>query len=407
MSAALASVPVVHSPAPDYDQPIFESPAMGGVILRRKHGSPSTFGTPVSDVRSSNQMSSRRRKTCAIIGLSDITASPSPPSTTGARSPLPYSHAAAIARIPSLTVSAICDMNPAAIANFQNIWGDTWDAAEIYTDGFTLIEHESPDILAIVTPDHLHADLVITSAEKGIPAIMCEKPLATSLEDADRIIEACSRNGTRITVDHTRRWDPFFHQAKLLIDDGRIGEVLTVNGTLHGPRTMLYRNGTHILDLMHYYAGSKPVRVAARLEDGFDDFTAYRGDGGHEPSSEPGALAYIEYENDARGQFNGIKGNFMLTEWDVIGTQGRIRIGSSHAELWELDATTDRLVQIPFPASVYMTGGIQGAWEELIAALDDSDVRLRSDAHSARATVATIDAMLQSHQQESKLIDLR
>jgi len=343
--------------------------------------------------------------TCAIIGLSEITSAPATPSTRGGRSPLPGSHAAAIARIPGLTVSAICDMNPDAIASFHQRWDSCWPDMRDYTDAFEMIGQEAPDILAVVTPDHLHRDIVVAAAEKGIPAIMCEKPLATSVKDADAIIAACEQHGTRIQVDHTRRWDPFFHQARLLIDEGRIGDVISVTGTLHGPRAMLYRNGTHILDLMHSYAGAPPTAVSARLEPGYDEFTAYRGDGGHLPSSEPAASAYIEYANGVRGQYNGLKGEFMLVEWDVIGSGGRIRIGANHAELYVHHPDLG-LAQVPFPASVIMTGGIQGAWEDLIAALTDDQHEVRSTARDARATVATIDAILRSHQQQGKLVAL-
>lgn len=349
----------------------------------------------------------RSKRTCAIIGLSEITSAPSTPTLNGGRNPLPYSHAAAIARVHGLAVSAICDIVPDSISAFEEKWGETWPGMSTYTDAFELIERESPDILAVVTPDHLHADLVVAAAGKGIPAIMCEKPLATSLSDADRMITACREHGTRITVDHTRRWDPFFHQAKLLIDEGRIGDVITVTGTLHGPRAMLYRNGTHIIDLMHYYAGSRPVRVSGRLEPGFDDFTEYRGDGGRDPSSEPGASAYFEYESGARGHYTGMKGTFMMVEWDVIGTLGRIRIGGNHAELWIWNDQLQTLAQIPFPAAIYMTGGIQQAWEELVESLDDPSVRLRSDAEAARQNVATIDGILRSHQVSGALVDLQ
>lgn len=346
-------------------------------------------------------------RTCAVIGLSDITSSPSEASLAWGRHPLPYSHAAAIARIPNLRISAICDLNPTTIAAFEERWGGTWPGMATYTDAFELIALESPDILAVVTPDHLHADIVVAAAERGIPAIMCEKPLATSLADADGMIAACRTHGTRITIDHTRRWDPYFHQAKLLIEAGRIGEVITVTGTVHGPRAMLYRNGTHVIDLMQHYAGSRPVRAAGRLEPGFDDFTEYRGDGGREPSSEPAAMAYIEYKSGARGHYNGMKGpRFMLVEWDVIGTKGRIRIGGTDAELWLWSHELGTLAQVPFPASTYMTGGIQGAWEELLATLDDPSVRLRSDAEAARHNVATIDAILRSHQRNGALVEL-
>ena len=150
--------------------------------------------------------------------------------------------------------------------------------------------------------------------------------------------QACDRLGLDVravrAVEHTRRWDPFFHRAKELIDAGAIGEVRTVTGTLHGERAMIFRNGTHIVDLMNYYAGSAPTAVFAKLEEGFEDFTEYRGDGGHAPESEPGASAFITYANGVRGFYNGTKGTFGNAEWDVVGPTGRIRISGNVAELW-------------------------------------------------------------------------
>lgn len=342
---------------------------------------------------------------CAIVGLTWITSGPATPSLNGGRMALPYSHAAALARIPAAQVTAICDIVPEATERFLDQWGDTWPGITPYTDVTAMLDEEEIDVLAVATPDDRHADIVVDAAERGIPAIMCEKPLATTLADADRMIEAIDAHGTIVSVEHTRRWDPFFHQVKALIDAGRIGDVQTITGTLHGERAMLFRNGTHIIDLMGYYAGAEPGRVFAQLEPGYDDYTEYQGDGGHDPASEPGASAYIEYTSGVRGFYNGLKGSFGLTEWDIIGMTGRLRINGATAELWTLDETTQELVQRPFPATMVMTGAIEEAYLELFAALREGGP-LRSTARDARQTVAVLDAILRSNQTGS-LVDVR
>ncbi|HWV36118.1 MAG TPA: Gfo/Idh/MocA family oxidoreductase, partial [Thermomicrobiales bacterium] len=172
-----------------------------------------------------------------------------------------------------------------------------------------------------------------------------------------------------------------------------------------GERAMLYRNGTHILDLICYYAGAAPSRVFARLEPGYDDFTSYRGDGGHDPASEPGASAYIEFENGVRGFYNGTKGKIGLTEWDILGTAGRIRINPSTAELWTLDAETGELVLRPFPATLLMTGAIQAAYEELFDVLANGG-HTRSTPRDARQTLSVIDAILRSNHAGGMLTDV-
>lgn len=342
---------------------------------------------------------------CALVGLSGITSAPVSTSLAGGRHALPYSHASALAAIPEAEVVAICDMVPALNESFVERWGETWPEMTPYTDVQEMIAREKIDVLAVCTPDDKHAEIVILAADKGIPAILCEKPLATTLHDADRMIEAIERNKTVCSVEHTRRWDPFFHRAKEIIDAGLIGEVRTVTGTLHGERAMIFRNGTHILDLMVYYAGSTPTHVFSLLEAGFDDFAEYRGDGGHDPASEPGASAFIQFANGVRGFYNGTKGTPANAEWDVAGTKGRLRISASEATLWTLDTETNELVQRAFPASMVMTGALQGAYLELFAALDHGHA-LRSTPRDARNTVALLAGMLASHQSGNCLVTL-
>jgi predicted dehydrogenase len=343
---------------------------------------------------------------CAIIGLTPIASAPAVPSLNGGRGILPYSHASALARIPNATVVAICDIVPAMTEKFAAQWGETWPEMTIYHDAAAMMAEQQIDVLSVVTPDNRHADIVVSAAAAGIPAIMCEKPLATTLEDADRMIAAVEAHDTKISVEHTRRWDPYWHQIKRMIESGAIGDVISIVGTLHGERAMLYRNGTHLIDLINYYAGSAPERVFARLEPGFDDFLAYRGDGGHDPASEPGGTAYIEYANGIRGVYNGVKGKINLFEIDVLGTAGRFRMNSDHAEYWSRDAENGQLVLRPFPANLFMIGGIQGAYEELFAAMQ-GHATIRSTPRDARQAISVIDAILRSNHAGGTMVETR
>jgi predicted dehydrogenase len=342
---------------------------------------------------------------CALVGLSGIATSPATPTLGGGRSILPYSHASALAAIPQAEIVAVCDLFPAAIERFRERWGSRWPDARTYTDVAQMLDSEEIDILAICTPDDRHADIFVDAANRGIPAILCEKPLATTLDDADRMIAAADANGTIAAVEHTRRWDPYYHRVKELIDAGVIGEVKTVAGTLQGERAMLFRNGTHIVDLICFYAGAEPTHVFAHLEEGFDDFTEYRGDGGHDPGSEPGASAYITFANGARGFYNGTKGTPAHHEWDIAGSKGRIRISPAVAELWTFEESIGEMVQRVFPAGMVMTGAIQGAYLELMGALEGT-ASVRSTPRDGRNTVALLIGMLASHQAGNRLIDL-
>ena len=109
--------------------------------------------------------------------------------------------------------------------------------------------------------------------------------------------------------------------------------------------------------------------------------------------------------NGVRGFYNGTKGTFGNAEWDVVGPTGRIRISGNVAELWTAEQGTGQQVSRPFPATMVMTGAIQGAFEELIRVLEHGGTT-RSTAREARMTVEILVAMLASQQQGNRLVSL-
>ena len=176
-----------------------------------------------------------------------------------------------------------------------------------YTNHKDMLASEELDIVTCGVSDHRHADIVVNAANKpGVKGIYCEKPLATTVEDTDRMLAACEANGVVLSVDHTRRFTPLWRYAKeQLLDKGEIGEVQWVFARLQGPRAMLFRNGTHVVDAMLWFTGTtgnepKPSWVMADMEAGYEDFDRYgqRGmDGGKDPSLEPAVNGYVAFEN--------------------------------------------------------------------------------------------------------------
>ena len=69
------------------------------------------------------------------------------------------------------------------------------------------------------------------------------------------------------------------HTKDEIVGGGHIGDVKYVIGTLSGGRAMLFRNGTHCVDAICYYADSEPVWVSAELEEGYEDYDEYKGHG--------------------------------------------------------------------------------------------------------------------------------
>ena len=104
------------------------------------------------------------------------------------------SHVGSISTMPDVELSAVCDINPEALERFRASWSERWPETRLYADYGEMLEGEDLDILTVATSDHLHTKIVIDGAESGVKGIFCEKPIATTLEDADAMIAACERN---------------------------------------------------------------------------------------------------------------------------------------------------------------------------------------------------------------------
>jgi predicted dehydrogenase len=338
----------------------------------------------------------------ALIGLSWIAADPAGPASDPALgTAVPFSHASAMAAIPEIDVVAVCDIATAARDHFVEQWGGRWPGLRVYDEYRTLLERERPDLVAVVTPDNLHTAPVLAAIEFGARAIFCEKPLATSLDEADQIIAAAVSSGVTICVDYTRRWLPEFVEARRLARSGAIGRLSQIVVHLGGPRAMLFRNHTHAIDLLNYFAEADPDWVVAELEPGFADYgTTYRGDGGSDPSTDPGANYYVAFANGVRAYVTGMKDTVPEFRIDLIGARGRLSRDAEGFRLITFESedlrTKPPVARIEPLSPRWTVSGIQAALLELIAAIDTGRPTA-SSPETARRTVAITQAILESH----------
>ncbi|MBI3910213.1 MAG: Gfo/Idh/MocA family oxidoreductase [Armatimonadetes bacterium] len=333
----------------------------------------------------------------AIVGLSSIGARRPEPIRNGALVlPMPGSHVAAYAVLPQVEVVAFCDLKADLLARFRADWSDVWPEARGYENYGEMLAREDIDLLSVVTGDNRHADIVVDACQAGVRAIFCEKPLATTLADADRMIAACGARGVVMSVDHTRRWMAIWQRAREAIRAGEIGRPARIIATLGGPRAMLFRNGTHLLDAVNFLVESDPVWVVAALDPGFEDYCEYRGDGGHDPASEPGGAAIVEYASGARAFINASKGTPSEFSVTVIGESGKIAVSDVGAELYRAAVGATR----PLHPGGWRLQGIAAGVEELIRALE-SGSEVSSPPEAARQALAIIVAMLESQRRGS------
>ena len=102
-----------------------------------------------------------------------------------------------------------------------------FNISKVYREPVTLLDAQRPDVVHILTPPQTHAEIGIAAMEAGAH-VLVEKPMAVSLEEADRMVATAQRMGVHLCVDHNRLFDPVMLQTKQMIARGELGEVVGV-----------------------------------------------------------------------------------------------------------------------------------------------------------------------------------
>lgn len=339
------------------------------------------------------------RYRAVIVGLTGIGAA-RPPEPQG----LPFyrgkarSHAAAYHQHAQTDVVGVCDLRQEALDQFQELWSDVWPGMRYYIDYREMLDREKPDLISVVTPDHLHADITIEAIRSGVRAVLCEKPIATTLEDADRMIAAADEYGVPLSIEHTRRWSPGVHAVREMIREGTLGVLRNIVANLYGPRAMLFRNGTHIIDMICFFAEANPQWLCAALEPGFDHFTEYKGDGGHDPGTDPAANALIQFDNGVRAYYNAVKSApFTGSQFELVCDEARIELSDRQTTVIRSTGHFEWNRTELVPDQEYLLTHQAGAVAELVHVLEHGGA-LVSPAREARKGLEIMLGILRSQE---------
>jgi predicted dehydrogenase len=98
--------------------------------------------------------------------------------------------------------------------------------ARVYTDYVPMLREQKPDIAVVATPDPLHREPVLAAIEAGTPAIIQEKPMATTVADAEEMLDAAERAGARIFVNYANRGSPLDRATHYVIQQGLLGQIV-------------------------------------------------------------------------------------------------------------------------------------------------------------------------------------
>lgn len=233
-------------------------------------------------------------------------------------------------------VVAISDLYPEKVCGIL----PSFDSGRVYKTYQELLDHErhNIDILSVVTNGPTHAEVTIQASKAGIPNILCEKPMATNLKDAQRVIETCKKNHTRLAVNHIRRWSSDYSRLKEMISRGVIGDIRHLYFSCGS--TGIGNFAIHFFDTARYIMNSEAEWIT-----GFLDTTGTPNPRGA-AFVDPGGYGIIKFRNGSRFFIDTSEDTGVQYSFQIVGTTGRIIVDELNNS-WKIRAREEKDKPVP------------------------------------------------------------
>ncbi|WP_235967829.1 Gfo/Idh/MocA family protein [Streptomyces mesophilus] len=263
-------------------------------------------------------------------------------------------------------LAAICGRDATAVQAAADRHG--WAAAE--TDWRALINRDDVQLVDICTPGDSHAEIAIAALEAG-KHVLCEKPLANTVEEAEAMLEAAERAAARgqlAMVGFNYRRVPAMALARQMVADGRIGAIHHVRVTYlqdwlvdpefpltwrlereHAGSGALGDLGAHIVDLAQYVTGSQITGVSALTETFIRERPLLAGSSAGLSGAASGERGQVTVDDAAlfTGRFaNGALASFEATRF-ATGRKNALRL-ELNGEKGSLAFDLERLNELEF-----------------------------------------------------------
>lgn len=322
--------------------------------------------------------------------------------------PTPVTHAGALAVVPQIELVAGASRGLEHLHAFGKRWGVT----ALYQDYHEMFAREKLDIVCIATHPGLHRPIVEAAVAAGVKGILCEKPLALSLTDADALVAACRAHSCVLAVNHSRRWDPAHRQAKQMVERGLIGDLVAIYGFCQGVKPFpawtadeegpLIHDAVHLFDLFRLFAGD-PLAVVGTAVRRWQPFRV---------------------EDDSHAIFtfaNGLRAVAMVNELtrynrfglEIQGTEGVIKLADDGNHWWRSVDRTDRInepnPQIewwqlepePFPA-VPAGSSILAAVQELVDCMEAAPTGGPTPSSTGEDGIASLEMVMAIYESQRR-----
>lgn len=305
-------------------------------------------------------------------------------------------HVDALRNLDGASLVAAADKDEQRAAAVAAKTGVDW-----YTDYRFILDRDDVDAVIIATPSGLHASMSLEALSCG-KHVVVEKPMAMSLADADRLIEAADRTGRVLSVVHHNRFNTASQLLKRAVDEGRLGRLLWGSasvkwyrpqdyydesgwrGTLSMDGGVLLNQAIHHVDLLLWYMGA----VA--------EVHAFRSALGHKIEAEDTAVAALRFQNGAIGSIDATTCAYprnLEETITVLGERGSVIMGGgrlNELRAWRIEEKSDeeaiRLVQSDQSPKWY---GHYKVLEDTVGAIMELR-RPAVDGHEARKALELI-----------------
>lgn len=248
-------------------------------------------------------------------------------------------HARVVSSLEGARVVAVAEPREDAGRELADKYSVDWHA-----DLAGLLARPDVDIVILGTPSGMHPDQAVQAARAG-KHVITEKPMAITLEGADRMIEACRDAGVRLAVIFQNRFNRDTFRLKRAVDAGLFGQPVIGNALLHWRRTQEYYDanggwrGTWALDgggalmnqSVHY------VDLLQWIMGPVESLSAYTSTLTHEIETEDTASAALRFESGALGAIQGTTSTHEDRPpiIEIRGTEGAARLEGAQLTIWQ------------------------------------------------------------------------
>lgn len=249
-----------------------------------------------------------------------------------------------------LELVAFCDLMPERIKEKKEMFKDETTNVKEYTDYKKMLEEVHPELVAIATESGEHAKIAIDVLNSGANVII-EKPIALSLEDADKIIKTAEEKNLKVCACHQNRFNKTIQKMRVALENGSFGKLYCGNANILWNRNQDYYDqakwrGTwaqdggslmnqciHNIDLLRWMMG-----------DEIDEVYAYTDNLNHPYiEAEDFGLALIKFRNGSYGTLQGTTNVYPKNLEETLylfGSSGTAKAGGSSVnkmEVWRFD----------------------------------------------------------------------